>query len=292
MKFLIIGATGLLGSKILEYLNSKGYRVYGTCFSNYTKELIKMNITDKNRVFEVINEIQPDVIIHSAAVVNPDYCEENREEAYNVNFVGTQNIVESAKEIGAKIVYISTDAVFDNSNKAYTEKDETSPINYYAETKLMGEKAVQNSGLDFIISRITGLYGYSKYYNKIGFPTWIINGIKSGEKLKVVDGMRAHPTLIDDVSKVIFELINKDQSGIFHMTGPDFVTRLEFAYKVCEIFELNNQNIIPVKQEAIGFKARRGENLHISLEKINKLGIKTIGINEGLKIMKEQMENE
>ncbi len=254
MRFLITGATGLLGSKIIEYLRPK-YKVYGTSFSREVDGLLKLDIRSYDDTIATFKKIKPDVIIHTAAIVNPDYSEENKEETYQTNVVGTKNVVEASKEFNAKIIYVSTDAVFSDSDKCYTEDDKALPINYYAQTKLEGEKIVEKSGMDYIVSRITGLYGYSKYYNKISFPQWVIENIQNGKQIKVVDGMKAQPTLVDDTSRVILELLNKNQTGMFHMTGPDYITRLEFAYKVCDTFNLDKSLIVPEKQKEIGFKA-------------------------------------
>ncbi len=291
MKILITGASGFLGYKMYTLYKDK-YEVYGTDKVCEVKEFLEMDITDAQNVNDVFEKIKPDVVIHTAALTNVDYCEDHRDESYKINVLGTKNIVDACKKYNAKLVHISTDAVFEGEvDTIYKEGDIRSPINHYAYTKIEAERMVEESGLNYIICRPTILYGYSPYFNKKSFVLWIIESLQNGQKIKIVESQSGQPTLIDDLAQVVEELLKRDANGTFHTAGKDFIDRYHFAIKVAEIFGLKKELIEKIQPEELIQKARRPEGTHLSLEKLNSFGIETVSIEEGLKIMKEQMQS-
>ena len=197
MKYLITGGTGQLGHDIVKELISRGELNY---LAPTTKE---MNITNKDEVEKVILGYKPDIIFHCAAYTAVDKAEEDRENCYNVNVNGTKNIVEVAKRINAKVVYISTDYVFDGTKKTeYETEDITNPINYYGYTKLLGEKEVQQLN-DYLIVRISWVFGE----NGKNFVKTMLNLAETKTELSIVSDQIGSPTYTKDLSKLLLDMI-------------------------------------------------------------------------------------
>ena len=285
-KVLITGASGLLGGKLVNVL-SKLYEVIPT---HRTEALhpnsIRMNISDRDEVFNVLSQLHPDTVIHTAAETNVDKCETNKEWAWNVNAAGTRNIAEACSKIGAKLVYISTDYVFDGEKGLYSEEDEANPINYYGVTKLKGEDFVKQFCEDFIITRTSVLYGW--HHKKLNFATWVIDSLRSRRRISVAEDHYNSPTLADDLAEMIRRLVRSNASGVYHTAGGQRVSRYNLALKIAEIFDLNTSFLEPVKMSNLkAWVAKRPRDSSLSLEKIRKeVGIEPLSLDEALKKMR------
>jgi dTDP-4-dehydrorhamnose reductase len=191
-KILIIGGSGLVGKRLYEFLKKTHYIVYATFNKNLIEKngYISLDITRKTDVDFIFKKIAPDIVIHTAAYSNVEKCEIHRETAFKINVKGTKNIAIASENIGAKIVYISTDYVFDGKKGCYTEIDATNPINYYGVTKYEGEEIIKKICSDFIIARTAVVYGY----NKGNFATWIIERLKKGDEINIVIDQYISPT--------------------------------------------------------------------------------------------------
>lgn len=262
MKYLITGGTGQLGYDIVKELISRGKLEY---IAPTTKE---MNITNKDEVEKVILDYKPNVIFHCAAYTAVDKAEEDRENCYNVNVNGTKNIVEVAKKINAKVVYISTDYVFDGTKKTeYETEDITNPINYYGYTKLLGEKEVQQLN-DYLIVRISWAFGE----NGKNFVKTMLNLAETKTELSIVSDQIGSPTYTKDLSKLLLDMIENNKKGLFFATNEDFCSWYEFAEY---IFKINNINIKLNKVLTKDYKtlARRPLNSKLSKNKLDEEGL-------------------
>lgn len=262
MKYLITGGTGQLGHDIVKELISRGELNY---LAPTTKE---MNITNKDEVEKVILGYKPDIIFHCAAYTAVDKAEEDRENCYNVNVNGTKNIVEVAKRINAKVVYISTDYVFDGTKKKeYETEDITNPINYYGYTKLLGEKEVQQLN-DYLIVRISWVFGE----NGKNFVKTMLNLAETKTELSIVSDQIGSPTYTKDLSKLLLDMIENNKKGLFFATNEDFCSWYEFAEY---IFKINNINIKLNKVLTKDYKtlAKRPLNSKLSKNKLDEEGL-------------------
>lgn len=262
MKYLITGGTGQLGHDIVKELISRGGLNY---LAPTTKE---MNITNKDEVEKVILGYKPDIIFHCAAYTAVDKAEEDRENCYNVNVNGTKNIVEVAKRINAKVVYISTDYVFDGTKKTeYETEDITNPINYYGYTKLLGEKEVQQLN-DYLIVRISWVFGE----NGKNFVKTMLNLAETKTELSIVSDQIGSPTYTKDLSKLLLDMIENNKKGLFFATNEDFCSWYEFAEY---IFKINNINIKLNKVLTKDYKtlAKRPLNSKLSKNKLDEEGL-------------------
>ncbi|UCD07883.1 MAG: dTDP-4-dehydrorhamnose reductase [Candidatus Aenigmatarchaeota archaeon] len=287
-RLLITGASGLLGTKLAE-ISSKSYETIGTYNKNYVRsncKMIKLDIKNKNQVFDVIGKMNPNFVIHTAAFTNVDQCETKKHTAWDINVKGTENIVKICEKIGAKLIYMSTDFVFDGKKEGkYKETDTPNPINWYGKTKLEGEKLIQKSRIDFIITRTSVLYGWN-LQKRLNFVTWAIEKLKNNEKIKIVTNQWNSPTLANNLAYSLINILNKKEHGMFHMAGSERINRFDFAKKIAKIFNLNENLIEPIKSEKLKQIAKRPTDSSLNIEKAKKIGIKFLNIEKGLNEMK------
>ncbi len=257
-KVLITGVGGQLGYDLKEELNDKNVEIYAP-----TKE--ELDITDREKVFEKIKEFKPDVIFHCAAYTAVDKAEEEKEICYNVNVNGTKNIAEASKEVKAKVVYISTDYVFDGSKDGiYKEDDKVNPINYYGYTKYLGEEEVRKLA-NHLIVRISWVFGI----NGKNFIKTMLKLSETKDELNVVSDQVGSPTYTKDLSHLLVEMVEKEKTGTFNATNEGYCSWYEFAKY---IFEVNNINIKvnPILTKDYKQTAKRPLNSKLSKDKLEK----------------------
>ena len=289
-KLIATGTSGLLGSKIVE-LASKDYEV--TPLYN-TKQLhhnsLKLDITDQKRVLNLFNELKPKIVIHTASETNVDKCETEKEHAWKINVEGTRNIALACSKANAKIVYISTDYVFDGEKGLYIEEDKPNPINYYGVTKLEGERQATNFCENYAILRTSVLYGWHPW--RQNFAMWIISKLKQRQEITVVEDHYNTPTLADNLAEMAIEVAEKDLQGVYHASGNERISRYEFAKQIAGTFDLNSDLIKPIKMSQMAaWTAKRPRDSSLDTSKIQKqLKTKPLNITEGLNKMKEEMK--
>lgn len=246
MKFLITGASGLLGKKMTTSISNE-HTVIGTGLNNIKENMVSMDLHDFEQIKQVFDDVSPDVVIHTAALTNVNYCEQNPREAKLVNSDATLFLAKLCKANQTKMVYISTDYVFDGATGPYYENSTPYPVQIYGFTKYLGE-AVLNASDNNIVARIGILHGYNDELDKETFTRGIINGEQASDKIALDDHRIKYPTLIDDVSGCIKQLVHNDAKGIFHLAGPDGVTRFQWAKEIAEVFSLDPTRFIPDKE--------------------------------------------
>jgi dTDP-4-dehydrorhamnose reductase len=286
-KMLITGGSGLLGSNIAK-LAKLNFDVYATYNNNQvTMESVnyfRANIID-NEILVKIKDIKPDTIIHCAALTDIDYCEENPDEAYMLNTVATMRIVEAAKEIGAYLIYISTDSVFDGSEGNYSENDITNPINVYGKTKLKAEEGISSIFSNFCIVR-TNIYGWNKI-GKFSIAEWMLNRLFTHQELPGLKDIFFSPIFVNHLIDMLFYLQDKRYKGIIHIAAKKACSKLEFAYMIANVFQLNKEYIKPISIDDLNLKAKRGKDLSLNITKIEEIsGRFCPSIENGLRTMK------
>lgn len=281
MKILATGLSGLVGSRIFDLLKDK-----------YKFDSSIEDITDKNLIQKRIEESDAPLALHLAAKADVDGCEDDKKygeggDAWKINVLGTQNVAEACAKTGKKLIYISTDFVFDGSKGDYVEDDTPNPINWYGKTKYEGEVKVQSLVKDFIIARIA--YPYRKNFQKKDFARGLIEKIKNGNQLSMITDHIMTPTYIDDIATSLDVLFQKNQRGIFHVVGDQGITPYDAAILICKVFGFDNSKIQKGRREEF-FKDRapRGFNLYLRNDKIERLGIKMKTFEEGLHEIKNQ----
>lgn len=262
MKYLITGGTGQLGYDIIKELINRNEKDYLAPSSK------KMDITNQKQVEKIILNYKPDIIFHCAAYTAVDKAEEDKENCYNINVNGTKNIVSVAEKINAKVVYISTDYVFDGTKEGiYEIDDKTNPINYYGYTKLMGEEEVKKLK-DYLIVRISWVFGI----NGKNFIKTMLNLADTKDEISVVSDQIGSPTYTKDLSKLLLDMIKENKQGLYFATNEDFCSWYEFAEY---IFKINNINIKLNKVLTKDYKtlAKRPLNSKLSKNKLDEEGL-------------------
>jgi len=284
-RILVTGTSGLLGSKIVK-LAEQSFDViptHHTCPS--FKESIKMDMTDSAEVYQVVANTKPDLVLHVAAETGVDKCEKNRDEAWRINAEGTKSIAAACGKLGSKLIYVSTDYVFDGEKGLYVETDRLNPLNYYGWTKLKGEEFVAEYCQNYSIARTSVLYGWHEW--KVNFARWVIESLKRKEPIVVVDDHYNSPTLADNLAEVLLELAQADLVGIYHTAGSERISRYNFAVEIAKKFDLDVSLIAPVKMNELKiWIAKRPRDSSLCINKAQKqLKTRFLNIQESLKSM-------
>lgn len=284
MKVLVTGVAGQLGHDVMNELHKRGYEGVGSDIAPkysgaddgtaVTKmDYVQMDITNSEEVTETIKKVNPDVVVHCAAWTAVDLAEEseNKEKVMAINVGGTENIAKVCKELDCKMVYISTDYVFDGYGTKPWEEDckDYAPLNVYGESKLMGEKVVSLNLEKYFIVRIAWVFGV----NGNNFIKTMLNVGKKFDTLKVVNDQIGTPTYTYDLSRLLVDMIETDKYGYYHATNEGgYISWYDFA---CEIFKQAGYNtkVNPVTTEEYGVsKARRPFNSRLNKTKIVENG--------------------
>lgn len=265
MKVLVTGVKGQLGYDVVRELEKRNIEVVGV-------DIDEMDITDASSVNEVITSAKVDAVIHCAAYTAVDAAEENREICHKVNVEGTQNIATVCKKLGIKMMYISTDYVFDGQGDHFWEPDdERKPLNVYGQTKYEGELAVQNILEEYFIVRIAWVFGI----NGKNFIKTMLNLAKTHDQLTVVDDQYGSPTYTYDLARLLVDMIISDKYGVYHATNEGICTWYELA---CEAFKQSgiSVDVRPVDSSAYPSKAKRPSNSRMSKDKLDQNGFERL----------------
>lgn len=266
IKYLITGANGQLGYDVKKQLTQRGFEAIGTDVSD-------MDITDGTAVDEKFDAVNPDVVIHCAAWTAVDAAEddENKSKVYAVNVIGTKNIANACKKYNCKMVYISTDYVFSvkDDKPIIPDCKDFAPLNYYGETKYLGEKAVSDTLEKFFIVRIAWVFGK----NGNNFIKTMLKLSENHTELRVVNDQIGTPTYTYDLARLLIDISESDKYGFYHATNEGgYISWYDFAK---EIFALTKKNVkvIPVTTEEYGLsKARRPFNSRLDKSKLKENG--------------------
>jgi dTDP-4-dehydrorhamnose reductase len=258
-RVLVTGANGMLGRDLTEALSHR-YEVYG-------RDIDDFDITREEETMDAVMEIRPDIVIHGAAYTDVDGCEGHIELAHSVNSQGTKNVASASRELGAKMVYISTDYVFDGTKSgAYSEEDPTCPINAYGRSKLEGERWVRSMVDQFIIVRTAWLFGMWGG----NFVKTILRVAKEKGVLSVVDDQFGSPTYTVDLSKGIGAILQNRCSGIYHITNGGSCSWYEYAREILAMAGLGSVPIRPISSGQLNRAAKRPHNSVFALAKFER----------------------
>lgn len=288
-KILFTGITGLLGKYFLSEKLSD-YEIIGTYKSNSSlnlKNSIQLDVSDKSEVQNVIYRVNPSVIVHAASIGSVDYCESHQDEALAVNVEGTKNIISSCEEKNIKIIFISSNAVFDGDNPPYSEISKINPLDVYGKTKAHGEKEVKNSVTNWVIIRLMTMYGWNNPNERTNPVTWALDQLKSKNSIKVVDDIYNNHLYAGQAAEVLWKIIKKKKNReVYNVAGGECTSRFELAVKTAEVFGFNKKFIAPVRNDFFKNLAPRPKNTCFDTSKIEKdLDIKPLKIIDGLRKM-------
>lgn len=281
---MVTGSSGLLGKRLTSVLSGEHDVVGIDRYVPEGQEGVAIDITERERTLESIVATAPSVVVHAAAETNVDRCETERDLARRINVEGTANIADACVRVGAKLILVSTDYVFDGNKGNYAETDEPNPISFYGLTKLEAERIAKSTSSNSLIVRTSVLYGW--HPTKLNFATWVLKGLRERQILKVVEDHINSPTLADNLAVAIRKVIKNGSQGILHIAGSERISRFDFARRIARQFDLDESLLVPVKMKDLNWAARRPRDSSLNVRKAEKeLRVELFGVERGLEAM-------
>jgi len=292
MKLLIIGASGVLGSRLYKDTLKKKWNIMGTHCSHECVGLSYLDVRDENSIKKAFNFFEPEVVVMAGGITNVDLCTLKPKLSKDVNIKGTLNLVKKIKAYNSKLIYVSTDYIFDGENGPYKENDKPNPINMYGKTKLESENIIKSKLKDYLIVRTAQLYGTGMAAQNSNFTVKIIHNMQNGKKVYAAEDFYSTPTYAGSLSETIIKLIEKRASGTYHSAGAEFINRYDYVNKIADMFNLDKNLIQKVKLKGLELNARRPKKGGLRIDKIKKEKIADVyDCETGLMLLKKELSD-
>jgi len=296
-KIVITGSNGLLGQSLLKLLlkeNNK-YQVFG--FSKGVNRsgrtdfyFVSIDITNEENLKKELLKIQPDAIINTAAMTQVDDCEIRKEACDVLNIEVVKWLKEVAEIINCHVIHLSTDFIFDGKKGYYKETDAPNPLSYYGISKVKSEEILLNSKIDFTILRTILVYGKVHDMSRTNIVLWVREMLEKGKEITIVDDQFRMPTYVEDLAMSCKLAIDKNATGIYHISSTKLMSVFEIAQKIAEVFELDRNLIKPISSSTLNQRARRPAKTGFNLLKTtSELGLKVHSFEEDLQRFKEKL---
>jgi len=297
MKILLTGSNGLLGQKLVKLITEEtSHDLVATSrgdnrlkASNF--KYISLDITNKQEVDTIIDEVKPDVVINTAAMTNVDQCEADKENCDLLNVESVRYIVEASERNNCFLVHLSTDFIFDGNDGPYSEDAEANPVSYYGESKLKAEEIIKNYNLEWSIVRTVLVYGIAEDMSRSNIILWVKKSLEKNVQINVVDDQWRTPTLAEDLAKGCLLIAEKNAKGVFNISGKDMLTPYDMAIKTADFFNLDKSYILQTDGSKFTQVAKRPPRTGFVLDKaINELGYNPVSFDEGIAILADQIK--
>ena len=302
-KILITGSNGLLGQKLVYKLKlDAAVQLIATArgenrlLDKNGYEYCSLDISDENNVNDVLNNYKPDIVIHTAAMTNVDACELQQEECKKMNVDAVQHIVSALEKIKTNsynphLIHLSTDFIFDGTKGPLSEDEKPNPLSYYAWSKLEAENIITKSTLKWSIARTVLVYGVVDNASRSNIVLWAKGALEQKKNINVVNDQFRTPTLAEDLADGCILIAKKSATGVFNISGPDYMHILELVTRVANFWKLDKSLITPSTSEGIKQPAKRPPNTGFIIDKAKKtLGYKPHNFEEGLALVDEQLK--
>lgn len=295
MKCIVTGGSGLLGLDLLQRLPP--WNVYSVVHPNDNLpplgkkiETLPMDLTDRKRVLNAVSKIRPDVVVHAASIGDLDACERRPEEARELNVGATQSLLEACHKLDTLFVFLSTIYVFDGSRPPYGETDTPSPLGHYARMKLEAESIVLAMRPRSVILRPMTLFGWHLPSQRTNCVTWLLDRLCRGDAVQIVDDVFNNHLWVGDASRAVLAAIQRRAQGIFHLGGPERLSRYHLSLKVADVFGFDRGLVSPVSSDRFPSLAPRPRDSTCLTEKMEReLGIVPLSPEMGLETMRTSM---
>jgi dTDP-4-dehydrorhamnose reductase len=277
-KIIITGSNGLLGQSLIALLlnEKEKYKVFG--FSKGVNrsgrtdfDYSDIDITNEKEVKEKLFKILPDFIINTAAMTNVDACENDREGCYDLNVNAVEYLTAICSEIKAHLIHLSTDFIFDGEKGNYSEYDAPNPLNYYGETKLLSEKILQNSTINYTILRTILVYGLVHNMSRSNIVLWVKESLENQKEITIVDDQFRTPTYVEDLAMSCKVSIDKKATGVFNISSSQLLSVYEIAQEIAAVFQLDASLIKSISSSTLNQAASRPPKTGFNLSKTNRV---------------------
>ncbi|BAV08078.1 dTDP-4-dehydrorhamnose reductase [Filimonas lacunae] len=290
MKVLVTGANGFLGQHLCLHLDKAGFSVAATGRGDsrlpfaFSQIYYPADLTSREEVADLVSQVQPDVIVHAAAMSKPDECNNQRETCLLHNVEVTRYLIDAANNTHRQVhfVYISTDFVL-GDNGPHDETVAPAPLNFYGESKLQSEQLVAAHMPLYTIMRPVFIYGPVWEGLKGGFLQWVQQSLEQGKPIKVVNDQLRTPTFIGDICKGLEAIIHKQNNGIYHLAGKEVLSPYQMAIQLAERLALDASLITSVTADTFNEPVKRAKKAGLQIGKAEtELGYVPVSFNEGL----------
>lgn len=286
-RHLIIGASGQVGEHILSTLTHMGVDAVGTRFHHGGTQLAPLDICNSAAVTTLIDSINPDVIYLPASLTNVDYCESHPREGYDSNVLGVCNVVRAANKHSARLIYFSSDYIWDGFHGPYREEDPANPICEYGRQKLLAEHFVSLHAPDSLIIRTTVVFGWESQGKN--FVCRLIKTLHDNRPLTVPNDQIGNPTYAPDLANAVISLVSSGVRGVYNVAGSQRTSRYMFALAAAEIFGLDPSLIRAIPTCELNQTASRPLNAGMVVLKAQQaLNRSLVGFEDGLRMMAQE----
>ncbi len=274
-KVLVTGANGLIARKISTFLPEFTTEVMLTSRSQSIPgvdgNFLSCDIRDFDTLQQLLESFQPDMVIHTAAVTSIDYAELHPQETKEVNVVATENLAKWCGQNNARLIYFSSDFVFDGTGDFYDETDEPNPVSLYGRSKLQSEKAVERWVPDHVIIRPVLVYGLVPDMARLNFPLWVATKLSEGSKAYITGDQYRTPTYVDDVAMATLKVAFSEFTGLLHVSGEEQLSIMDFARKTAQAFELDESLLVEVNTSELNQVGKRPLRTGFTNERLKSL---------------------
>lgn len=284
MRILVTGASGLLGLN-LALEASQQHEVFGSVYENEiltrSFKVLQSDLTEPGALEKLVDTCDPEWVINCAALANLEACEANPALAKKLNSELPEKLANYVAKGGARLVHISTDAVFDGTRGNYTEEDKPNPLSVYARSKLDGEQAVQHANPDAVIARVN-IYGWS-LSGRRSLAEWFVNNLSAENSIMGFTDVYFCPLHVKHLAKILLLMLERELKGLYHVVSSECCSKFDFGRRLAGLFSLDESLIEPYSVSDSDLTAARSRNLTLKAAKLNyALGVNTPGIDTGL----------
>jgi len=297
MKILITGSNGLLGQKLVHALHAdKSVTLIATARGENRLKVVQgftyaaMDILDAATVQQVIGQHKPDVVIHTAAMTQVDDCEDQQELCWDMNVTAVAHLIKACSTVGAHLVHLSTDFIFDGVDGPYLETATPNPLSFYGKSKLAAEKLIQESTLSWSILRTVLVFGVVEDMSRSNIVLWAKAALEKKQQLNIVNDQFRTPTLAEDLAQGCILAAKQKAQGIYNISGADYMSVEALVRRVARYFKLDESCIHPVSSTTLNQKAARPLISGFIIDKARKeLGYTPHSFEAGIELLLEQI---
>ena len=291
LKVLVTGSAGLVGQQVVKDL-SNSHQVF-SCYNESKPEYgdsVKMDLKNREMISSILTEKKPDIVIHLGAMTGVDLCEKEKTSASEINTKATEIIAKECSKLNSFLVYVSTDYVFDGNLGMYKEDDITNPLGFYGESKLEGEKVVQNFSTNWCIARTSTPFGL--HPTKKSFPMWVIENLQKQKQIDILIDQFTSPTYIPNLSRMLIEISERRITGIIHAAGASKISRYQMASMISDKLNLDGSLLKQISIDEMKWVAQRPKDSSLDVSRASSiLNEKPQKIEQSLNLFIDEMKS-